>query len=542
MMKSSDKKKEVFLYNDHPRPKSRREFLSSGLIGMTAFALGPSFDSILRLSPQEVMAQECAHPKMCTHVPYLCFEAAGGMNLPGGNVMVGFGAGEDQMDFGSTQSLSDYIKMGLPPTMHPSLSGMVNNTFGLKFHSTSGLMAGLNSVLSPKMAGESDLRNSIDGAFICAISADDSNSNPINTSHMARKAGASGDLVQIVGTQNTSTGARSTAPQSEINLLYRPSTLRSFKDGEGLISIGDRMMGEDFLDASDPNMGVDRIKAFMAKVRRIGISRFREVASLQEEIRAKEKMETVFQGTQGVFNQFSPVELNPSKNADINTLRPIFGDLQQDGSYNISRKSEEVATIANLVLKRIAGVGNFTMGGYDYHNGSAASGNLKDYELGKYIGMCIKLAAAKGENLFIHLYTDGGVTADAGGAMDVSADGKGRVNWVSDSGTRSGTLMLVYKHGHSRVDYGESSSLFLSGRKRQIGYFKQGGGVQATANSMSNNINQLWMGVILNYLATMVNSTDDDEIINIVGSVFKERFGDPPPDWKNLIRFRSLIA
>ena len=59
---------------------------------------------------------------------------------------------------------------------------------------------------------------------------------------------------------------------------------------------------------------------------------------------------------------------------------------------------------------------------------------------------------------------------------------------------------------------------------------------------MSNNINQLWMAVILNYLATMVNSTDDDEVINIVGTVFKERFGDPPPDWKSLIRLRSLVA
>lgn len=540
--KNDQENSEIFLYKDHKAPRSRREFLTSGLIGFATFAMGPNLESILKLSPQELMAQECAHPKMCNSVPYLCFEAAGGMNLPGGNVMVGFGAGEDQMDFGTNQSMSDYIKMGLSPAMHPSVSGMVNSTFGLKFHSTSGLFAGLNAALVPTMAGEPDLRRSVDGIFICAISADDSNANPINTSHMARKAGAQGDLVQILGTQNTATGARSTAPQSEINLLYRPSTLKSFKDGEGLISIGDRMMGEDYLNASDPSFGVQRIKAFMDKVRKVGVSRFREVASVQEEMKAKQKMESALGGTLGIFDKYSPVELNPAKNADINLLAPIFGDLQGDGSYQISRKSEEVASIANLVLKRIAGVGNITLGGYDYHNGTAASGNNKDFELGRYIGMCIKLAAARGENLFVHVYTDGGVTGDSGGAIDVSADGKGRVNWVSDSGTRSGTLMLVYKHGHNRIDYGESSSLLLSGRKRQVGHFKQAGGVNAGANSMSNNINQLWMAVILNYLATMVNSTDDDEIVNIVGTVFKERFGDPPPDWKSLIRLRSLVA
>lgn len=543
-MSNQDKKKneEVFLYDDHKKPTSRRDFLTSGLVGFATFAMGPNLNNILKLSPGELMAAECAHPKMCSSVPYLCFEAAGGMNLPGGNVMVGFGAGEDQMDFGASQSLSDYIKMGLPPGMHPSRTGMINNTFGLKFHSTSGLLAGLNAALIPTTVGEADLRRSVDGVFVCAISADDSNANPINTSHMARKAGAQGDLVQILGTQNTATGARSTAPQSEINLLYRPSTLNRFKDGEGLISIGDKMMGEDFLNASEPDFGVQRIKAFMDKVRKVGVSRFREVAALQEEMKAKQKMEKTLGGTLGIFDKYSPVELNPSKNSDLNVLAPIFGDLQGDGSYTIDRKSEEVATIANLVLKRVAGVGNITLGGYDYHNGTAASGNNKDYDLGRYLGMCIKLAAARGENLFLHVYTDGGVTGDSGGAIDVSADGKGRVNWISDSGTRSGTLMLVYKHGHNRVDYGESSSLLLSGRKRQVGYFKQAGGVNANANSMSNNINQLWMAVILNYMATMVNSTDDEEIINIVGTVFKERFGDPPPDWKNLIRLRSLVA
>jgi len=541
-LKNKDKGKEIFLYNDHPKPRSRRDFLASGLVGMATFALGPNLDSIMNLSPNEVMAQECAHPKMCTSVPYMCFEAAGGMNLPGGNVMVGFGAGEDQVDFGSVQSMSDYIRMGLPPSMHPSVSGMINSSYGLKFHSTSGLLLGLNSVLIPQMPGDADLRGSIDGVFICAISADDSNANPINTSHMARKAGAQGDLVQILGTQNTATGARSTAPQNEINLLYRPSTLRSFKDGEGLISIGDSMMGENYLDASDPALGVQRLKAFMDKVRKVGNSRFREVASLQNEIKAKQKVETTLGGTLGIFDKYSPVELNPMKNSDINTLNPIFGDIQGDGSYSIGRKEEEVAVIANLVLKKVAGVGNITLGGYDYHNGTAASGNAKDYELGRYIGMCIKLAASRSENLFMHVYTDGGVTGDSGGAIDVTTGGRGRVNWTSDSGTRSGTLMIVYKHGHNRVDYGESSSLLLSGRKRQVGHFKQAGGVNAGANSMSNNINQLWKAVILNYLATMVNSNDDDEVISIVGTVFEERFGDLPPDWKNLIRLRSLVA
>jgi hypothetical protein len=84
--------------------------------------------------------------------------------------------------------------------------------------------------------------------------------------------------------------------------------------------------------------------------------------------------------------------------------------------------------------------------------------------------------------------------------------------------------------------------MLLSGRKRQIGYFVQGGGVNSGATSMSNNVAQLWKSVILNYLATMVNSTDDDEVVRVAGDVFESRFGDLPPDWQKLIRLRSLVA
>jgi hypothetical protein len=530
------------LHADHPKPKTRREFLSYGLIGAAGYAFGPNINNILNLSPMEVMAQECAHPLMCKTVPYMCFEAAGGMNLPGGNVIVGFGAGEDQEDFGSSQSLSDFVRMGLPSTMHPSLSGMISPAYGLKFHSTSGLLRGMNSVLAQSETNPTDLRGSVEGVFVCAISNDDTGSNPINTAHMARKAGARGDLVQILGTANSDTGARSTAPQSEIDLLYRPSTIRNFGDGESLISIGDEMMGNNYLNGSEPTFGAGRLKAFMDIVRKVGVSRFREVASVESEIRAKNKVSSTLGGAKDIFNKYSPVDLNPAKNSDINTLRTIFGTQQMDNSYVIGSKEEEVAAISNLVTKGIAGSGTVVMGGYDYHNGSAVTGQMKDYNLGRYIGMTIKLAAARGENMFIHLYTDGGVTGDSGGAIDNSPGGAGRVNWVSDSGTRSGTLMLVYKHNHNRVDYGESSNMLLSGRKRQIGYFVQGGGVNAGATSMSNNVAQLWKSVILNYLATMVNSNDDDEVVRVAGDVFESRFGELPPDWQQLIRLRSLVA
>jgi hypothetical protein len=383
----------------------------------------------------------------------------------------------------------------------------------------------------------------VDGVFICSILSDDTNMNPINTAHMARKAGASGDLVQLLGNRGSDTGGSSTGPQSQIDLSYKPSRISKFKDAESLISIGDKMMGEKYLNASDPDLGGKRLKAFMETARKIGLSKFNKVAETQQQIASKNQVGRTLGSAKAVFDKYAPADLNPAENpADLAVLNPIFGQDQGDGSFMIGRSEEHVATIANLITKRIAGAGTVSLGGYDYHNGTAATGNMRDYQMGRYIGQCIRLAAARGESMFIHLLTDGGVVGDSGGAIDMTPGGKGRVNWASDSGTRSGALLLTYKHGHNRIDAGETSSMMLAGKKRQVGHFVQAGGVAKNATSVSNNPQQLWKAIILNYFACMTNSTDDDEIIRVAGEAFEDKFGDLPPDWKKLIRFRSLIA
>lgn len=538
------KESNIILYPDHPLPRTRREFLAHGLIGATGFLFGPSLTNMMKLSPSEVLAADvCIHEKICANIPFICFDAAGGMNWAGGNVIVGFGSGEDQMDFGSAATMSDYIKLGLPSTMHPSLSGMVDDTYGIKLHSTSGFLEGLNSVLAPTEEDPTDLRKSVDGVFVCAITSDDTKSNPINTSHMARKAGALGDLVQLIGTSNTDSGGNSIGPEGQVDLLYRPSPVSRFTDGESLISIGDAMMGSGYLNASDADFGAARLKAFMSKVKNIGVSRFEKTAMLQKEIEAKAKVNSALTGTKDVFDKFSPVDLNPLKNAsDKEVVQAVFGSVDGNGNYSISTAEERVATVANLITKRVAGAGTISIGGYDYHNGSAATGNTRDYNLGRYVGQTIKLASIRGENLFMHLFTDGGVVGDAGGALDETVSGKGRVNWTSDSGTRSGTLMLVYKHGHERTDGEETSDMLLDGKKRQVGFYNQAGGVNPEANSMSNSSGQLWMSVILNYLSVMCNTTDEEEVYSVIEEAFEDNFGDLPSDWKDLIRFKPLAA
>ncbi len=502
-------------------PNSRREFLSSGLIALSTMAIAPG----LLMSPTSVMAEAAAESTL--GIGFLGIEGAGGMNFAGGNVMVGFGEDEEQENFGVVQNLSDYILLGLPASMHPSKSGMLNNEYGLVFHSTSGILAGLNEVLTP------DLKDAIDGIVICGRTADDSADNPINVAFQAQRSGAKGKLVQLIGNSGTPSGSRSPAVSTQIRPELQASRITKFSEGSGLLSIGDDAINPSFFNlASADGKGTARIQSFLSSIMGLSKTKFESAVYKQKEIAQMTKTQ---QASNAVFKQFSPLSLNP-----VNDPVLLTKIQQAFGGTGMNVVDEGVAAVANLVTEKIAGVGSLTVGGCDYHNATASSGQAKDAEIGRYIGKCIKLAALKGQNLFIHLYTDGGVGGDNAGTLDETPAGAGRVIWVGDNGTTSCQICIVYKHNHKRSVMG---SLLLPGKTRQIGYFRQGGGINLTATSVSNNIDQMWKAVILNYLACMSNEAPD-KVIEDVKKKFSETFpGETlPSDYEKLIRFKSMVA
>ncbi len=523
----------VLLFDDHKIPTTRRDFLTQGIIGLSTAITAPMLVSSNAYASAANAA--CSENSVCG-VPYICIEGAGGMNIAGGNVAVGFTADEDPQNFGNL-NLSDYHSLGLSKAQHPSVSSMNDDSYGIRFHSTSGILEGMNSVLSEPVDGV-DLRQSVDGLLICARTSDDSAANPLNTMYAAERAGAKGKLVPLIGDTNTDSGSRSPSPQKLVDLSKRPSNIRNFGDGEGLLSINDKLMNEQFLNAGAGG-GTDRMKKFLKRIAGVSETNFRGIAS---ENAAKEHLMKATNGVEEIFNKFSPKKLNPINEPAVKAeLQAAFGGDPMTDVVN----DQKVASIANLVTNRIAGAGSIQVGGCDYHTGDSAVGNRKDREIGRYIGKCIKLAALRGEPLFIHLYTDGGVVGDRNGVIDESADGKGRVIWTSDSGTRSSTLMLVFKPGHNRSTDG---SLILQSKKsdgkdrtRQVGHFKKGGGVVLTSTSIANSTDKIWIGVILNYLAFSSEKSDDDGIIADAIQQFKDRFPfeDLPDDAEDLIRLKS---
>src|SRR5690606_19721202 len=166
-------------------------------------------------------------PQLNTKIPVIIFDLSGGANIAGSNVIVGGPNGQSDL-----LQPSDYASLGLPPDMTPDKPNQINNQLGLKFHSDSGFLRGILA------RTDATTRSRVDGAIFCTSSADDTGNNPHNPMYWLAKAGASGDLGHLAGTQNSESGGRSLAPRSSINPAKQPVRLTTPADALALVSAG----------------------------------------------------------------------------------------------------------------------------------------------------------------------------------------------------------------------------------------------------------------------------------------------------------------
>ena len=132
-----------FLHESHKLPKTRREFIAHGFIGISASVVLPSFASMLVTQNSAFAASAaCELPTFQGGLPYICIDVGGRMNIAGSNAMVGIvDGGEHQEDVSPVgYSSSDYIRLGITPSEHPSQPGRLEGKYGLKFHRASGIL------------------------------------------------------------------------------------------------------------------------------------------------------------------------------------------------------------------------------------------------------------------------------------------------------------------------------------------------------------------------------------------------------------------
>ena len=499
------------LHTDHPRPVTRRQFLSQGFMTGAAYTVGgiaPLLNprnAFADLSPDlDILRDpaECNITDGAGKIPFICFDLAGGVNIAGSNVLVGGQGG--QSDFLSTQG---YEKMGLPGDMVPGLTDANGNAFanfdlGLGFHFDSAFRRGILSRVSPETAAN------INGAIIPARSDNDTGNNPHNPMYGIALAGAKGSILTLSGSENSDSGGNSMLPQALYNPELRPTKVDRPSDVVNLVDTGD-LVG--ILSKDDATM-------VMESIYRLSDSKVAEVENLvNRDVDIDKAVRCGYLKAAHIADRFGGTPIDPGADAMIvDDATGIFSSTEFFAGDRDGREFQKTSSIMKLVMNGFAGAGCVEMGGYDYHGGARAEGEVKDFRAGQCMGACLEYAARLDKPVMLYVFSDGSLSSN--GAIDNSADGRGKGEWTSDNSSTAGSFFLVYNPprlgGRPVLRGGTPDEQMLH---QQIGYMDAGGSVQRAATPMANNVNLLVNSVILNYMALHGEEGNFDALYQSLG-------------------------
>lgn len=477
---------------DHSRPRTRREFIAQGFMGGAATLLG---GSVLSLFANPRAAYAALSSDIATlrnscgivtqgagKIPFICFDLAGGASIAGSNVLVGGRGGQE--DFLST---AGYSRLGLPGDRIPSianpvsgLSDFINRELGLAFHSDSAMLAGIRQKLN-------FASGFVNGAVIPARSENDTGNNPHNPMYGIYRAGADGELLSLVGSRSSDSGGNSLAPDALIDLSVRPTKVDRTSDVTGLVDTG-QLVG--LLDQSDA-------VAVMESIQRISDMKLGRVNTLvtADDV-LKDLVSCGYVKAADLADRYgNPGDLNPALDCNIVGPNGVFSqtEFDSDGEFR------KTAAIMKLVVNGYAGAGTVTMGGYDYHTGERATGELRDLRAGRCIGACLEYAAKVGVPLMVYVFSDGSVFSN--GMIDNSPNGGGKGVWTGDSAATAASYMMVYNPGGMPGLFTGGSDSNTPEQHQQIGWMRPDASVETAGTPAANNVNLLVETVVLNYMA-----------------------------------------
>jgi len=497
---------------DHSRPLTRRELLKQGFISGTGMVMGGGLLNLFAY-PQYAHAlsgdiQTLASSVNCDlssvgvgKIPFICFDLAGGANFAGSNVLVG---ATGQMD---PLTERGYSKLGLPSSIIPGnssagltegIAGQVlnpsansdftNSELGLIFHQDSPMLFGILE----KFTNIKTSPGTVDGAVIPARSENDTGNNPHNPMYGIAKAGAVGDVVTLIGSQNSESGGRSMAPSTLIDPEIRPTKVDRPSDVTGMIDVGD-LTG--VFNRND-------VRLVMESMTRVSDRKLTMVnTQLANDEAVKNLVRCGYIKAADIAEKFAGVPVDPAKDSTIvdQTVARENGIFSQS-EFNGSGEFRKTASVMKMILDGHAGAGCISMGGYDYHTGDRSTGENRDLRAGRCIGACLEYAARLGKPLMIYVFSDGSLASN--GSLDNSAGsatalgGRGKGNWTGDNSSTASSFFLVFKPGGGITIHNNGLA-----DHRQIGRFTSDGSVVTSATPAANNVNLLVNTVIANYMS-----------------------------------------
>ncbi len=480
------------LHGDHPRPVTRRQFVAQGFMSGAAYTVGAGSLGMLSTNAMAALSGDiddmrlniCRITDGAGKIPFICFDLAGGANIAGSNVLIGQSGG--QSDFLGTQG---YEKMGLPGDMVPGLNDANNQPFanfdlGLGFHLDSAFRRGILASITP------GTELNINGAVIPARSDNDTGNNPHNPMYGIAMAGAKGSILTLTGSENTDSGGNSMLPAVLYNPLLRPTKVDRPSDVVNLVDTGD-LVG--ILSKADAT-------AVMESIYRLSDQKMNAVnTQLPTDAAIKEAVRCGYVKAAHIAETFGGVPIDPLLDPDIvaSDGSAIFTTAEfTDGSQN-AREFQKTASVMKLVMNGFAGAGCIEMGGYDYHGGARAEGEVKDFRAGRCMGAVLEYAARLGKPVMMYVFSDGSLSSN--GVIDNSTNGRGKGEWTSDNSSTAAGFFLVYNPTKRPVLLGGTPD--QQALHQQIGAMDAGGSVMRGATPMANNVNLLANSVILNYMA-----------------------------------------
>jgi hypothetical protein len=493
---------EPLRHQNHPLPVTRRDFVAAGFLSGPAMVIGPAWlgallkasraDGALSADIQALLASgQCNVPTASGSLPFICFDLAGGANLVGSEVLVGVQGG--QTNFLST---AGYGKLGVPGNMVPSSSANIDASLGLLFHADAAIKRGiLSKATTPATAAGTN------GAVICAMSQNDTQNNPHNPMYGIAKAGAQGQLLTLIGTESSVSGGNSQAPMALINPALQPTTISQPSDSTALVPVPPGGAQDPLAVAvlesqarisggSTPQSGPGDTAAFTGTLSAPGVQLY---SNAMKDAELKNQVRCAYVKSANTADLFgSPTALDPTKDPLIigGALPPIFTASEFSSDSDVAK----TATVMKLVLDGFAGAGTITLGGYDYHDGTRATGEDRNFKAGQMIGAVLEYAHRKGTPVMVYVFSDGSLTST--GMVDNSVGGRGKLGWQGDNASVASTFFLAYSPT-TRPPLRNGTA------GQQIGYFSADGSVVSTSSPAANAVNQLVEVVILNYMGLM---------------------------------------
>jgi len=394
---SVEQKANEFIKMHDRAPLSRRDFLGAGIIQFGGFLALPPMMKMMGQGGLAKAANVVCNTASASDLPALIT-----LNLAGG---AGLSANWMPLDQG-LQPLPSYSKMGWGVGA-PAVTDFANKA---PFFAGSPLITALRTAVPDALA----MMNT-NFVGVAVRSQDDSSGNRFDITGLSKAAGLTGTLLANLGTSNTATGNNTQpayiAPPS-------PLVVGRYEDISGALSVSGSLTK---LSARAP--------ALFSTIQKLNTMQAQKYAAMNY---GKQLEELMVCRSQDNTNLVS----NPNSIATDPLSEPLIAGVW--GLNNNTAKSSRDYVFATLVynaLKGTAGSANLTIGGYDYHNGSRATGDTKDAEAGTVIGRIITSAYRLNKKVFILVTSDGSVTS-----TESDASGSG---WTSDGGVRGSSYMIA---------------------------------------------------------------------------------------------------